>query len=342
MKEFKGYTKGVDLGGWISQCAEYTTEHYQSFIKKEDFKVIASWGCDHVRLPVDYQVVQNPDGSFIPEGFTYIQNAIDWAEENNLNLILDLHKTLGYAFDESVGKNCFFSDISLHQHFYNLWEEFANRFAKYHQRVAFELLNEVTSPSYSDTWNKIIANTISIIRKISKDVKILVGGYWNNSIDALKDLDKPADENIVYNFHCYDPLLFTHQSAYWVKGMPHDFKLEYPSTFKKHNDAAKELNLTDFVVYCDDENNKFDKDYFIKKFSNGIKVCQERNVPLYCGEYGVIDNANAEDALKWYKDINAAFVELGIGRACWSYKSMSFGLIDEHMKDVLPELIKYL
>ena len=35
LKEFKGYKKGIDLGGWLSQC-HHTYEHYDSFIKEED------------------------------------------------------------------------------------------------------------------------------------------------------------------------------------------------------------------------------------------------------------------------------------------------------------------
>jgi len=341
MKKFIGYEKGVDFGGWLSQCSEYTTAHYEEFITEKDFEVVASWACDHIRLPVDYQVFQNEDGSFIERGFTYVENAISWAKKNKLNLILDLHKTLGFSFDHDMSSNSFFDSTELQEYFYTLWEEFARRFAKNEEMLSFELLNEVTSPSYSDKWNKIAAQVIKRIRAIAPTIKILLGGYWNNSIDALKDLDKPVDKNIVYNFHCYDPLLFTHQGAYWVAGMPQDFRLEYPTTFKKHNEAARKYNFKDFIVR-DGEEGSFDRNYFINKFMTGVKLCEERDVALYCGEYGVINNASPEDTLKWYKDINAAFKEYGIGRACWSYKSMSFGLVDDNMKGVLSELVKYL
>ena len=342
MKKFLGYEKGVDLGGWLSQCSEYTTEHYKSYICEKDFAVIAGWGCDHVRLPVDWQIFQKEDGSLIEEGFGYVENAIQWAKNNKLNLILDVHKTLGYSFDAEVAKNNFFDQPKLHEHFYTLWTEFSKRFAKNEGMLSFELLNEVTLPSYSDAWNKIAAHAIKIIRSFSPTIKILLGGYWNNSIDALKDLDKPADENIVYNFHCYDPLLFTHQGAPWVANMPHDFHLEYPSTHKKHNDAARSFGMTDFITPTDDENKRYDKDFFIQKWQAGLNVCKERDIPIYCGEYGVIDRASPEDTLAWYKDIHAAFVECGIGRAAWSYKLMDFGLSDDRMKGVIGEIIKLL
>ncbi len=49
MKKFIGYEKGVDFGGWLSQCSEYTDQHYKTFIVKEDFAAAASWGIDHIR-----------------------------------------------------------------------------------------------------------------------------------------------------------------------------------------------------------------------------------------------------------------------------------------------------
>ena len=360
MKKFDGYVKGVDFGGWLSQCSEYSTEHYNEFITESDFEVVASWGCDHVRLPVDYQVFQNDDGSFIEGRFKYIENAILWAINNNLNLILDLHKTIGYSFDVDASKISFFDDEKLQEHFYALWEEFARRFAKNEDMLSFELLNEVTLPSYNTAWNRIAGEAIKRIRAISPTVKILVGGYWNNSIEAIKDLDKPADENIVYNFHCYDPLLFTHQGARWLKGMPANFRIGYPCEIEKLNEEARKNGMDDYVVRLNGDSGagtqgrvgahvqvgtqarKFDKQFFIDRFREGIKICEERDVALYCGEYGVINKANTEDTLQWFKDINAAFKECGIGRACWTYKSHSFGLTDEHMKGVVNEVVKLL
>ena len=342
MKEFTGYYKGVDFGGWLSQCSEYTTEHYETFITENDFKTVAEWGLDHVRVPVDYQVFQNSDGTIIEQGFKYVQNAIDWCKKYKLNMILDLHKTIGFSFDIDYKGDGFFDDEKLQSYFYNLWDEFTNRFAKYEDMLAFELLNEVTSPTLSDKWNRIIRTVVAQIRKKAPTIKILVGGYWNNSIDALKDLEPPADENIVYNFHCYDPFLFTHQAAHWLAAMPRDFKMDYPCNYEQYNKTAKEKNLTDFSLYPPEGKTEVDYEFFIKKFENGLKVCRERDVPLYCGEYGVIDNANPKQALKWYKDITKAFEQLNIGSAFWTYKSMSFGIQDEHMKEVKDEILKTL
>ena len=67
-----GFIKGVNLGGWMSQC-DYSEERLYGFIKESDFRRIAEWGFDHVRLPVDYNVIQYPDGTMKGEGLSLIE-----------------------------------------------------------------------------------------------------------------------------------------------------------------------------------------------------------------------------------------------------------------------------
>lgn len=45
MKKLEGYYKGVDLGGWISQCFDhYNEDHYNSFITEKDIEKIKTCG----------------------------------------------------------------------------------------------------------------------------------------------------------------------------------------------------------------------------------------------------------------------------------------------------------
>ena len=340
MKKFEGYIHGIDLGGWLSQC-DYSQDRLDNFIKEEDIAKIKSWGLDHVRVPVDYNIFQNEDGSLIQTGFDCVQRCIDWCGKYGLNMILDLHKTRGFSFDKYHGEKNFFNDENLQQLFYDLWEEFAKRYVKYQDRVAFELLNEITEPSYIDAWNAISNKAISVIRKYSKDISIIVGSYWNNSLDSMKYLADPADENIVYTFHFYDPLIFTHQGAYWVDEMPRDLKLAYPEKLSVYKEKTNEigLNLQDFQHISD---GMIGAQYFEERMSEAKRVAEERNVAVYCGEYGVIELADAQFALNWYRDICTAFDKYGFGRAAWTYKEMDFGISDAHMDSVRDELIKLL
>ena len=63
MKQLSGFMHGVNLGGWLSQC-DYSNDRLENFIKEEDLAVIASWGLDHVRLPVDYNIFEGGRDGF--------------------------------------------------------------------------------------------------------------------------------------------------------------------------------------------------------------------------------------------------------------------------------------
>ena len=72
MKQFIGFQKGVNLGGWISQFAKYDPVHFDTFITEADIANIAGLGFDHVRVPVDYNVLEDEDGNVREDGFSMI------------------------------------------------------------------------------------------------------------------------------------------------------------------------------------------------------------------------------------------------------------------------------
>lgn len=330
MKKWIGYERGVNLGGWLSQCC-HTKEHYDSFITEDDIKEISRWGLDHVRVPVDYNLVENEDGTYRPEGFVYIQKVIDWCGRHDLNMILDLHKTAGYSFDAGEKEEGFFASEEYQERFYKLWEEFAHRYGRYEHRLAFELLNEVVDKELSQTWNDIAGKCIERIRKIVPSISILVGSYWNNCVAAVKDLDVPQDKNIIYNFHCYEPLVFTHQGAGWVAGMKEDFRISMSASYQKVLEETEKLlpQQTDIFPKNLDREQPINEQFFIEFFAEAVEVAKERGISLYCGEYGVIDRADSKDAALWVEYINKAFDYYGIGRAIWNYKGMDYEVTKE-------------
>ena len=107
MRSFVGYEKGINFGGWFSQC-EHTKKHYDEFIGESDFAAVSSWGIDHVRIPIDYNLIENGNGDIQESGMMYIQKCIDWCKKYRLNMILDLHKTYGFSFDEGESESGFF------------------------------------------------------------------------------------------------------------------------------------------------------------------------------------------------------------------------------------------
>ncbi len=344
MKNFTGYTKGINLGGWLSQCI-HTKEHYNSFILENDIKIIKSWGADHIRLPMDYELFETEDGHYREEGFSYVNKAIKWCDEYGLNLILDLHKTAGYDFSDQINSSAFFENEPLQERFTALWIELSKRYGKFHERVAFELLNEVVPHNVSDKWNQIAKSTIAAIRSVAPETFILIGGVCYNSISSVKYLEMPYDNKIVYNFHFYGPMVFTHQAAHWMSDkIPSDFHISYPYDLKAYKSATAAFlpEETDLKLFDDKRLTELNTLYFELMFEEAVSIAETRGVPLYCGEYGVIKNADVTSTLNWYRDIHKVFEKYGIGRAIWTYKRKDFGITDKHYSPIFDELIKLL
>lgn len=311
-----GIHRGVNLGGWLSQC-DYSADRLNNFIKEEDFRRIGAWPVDHVRIPVDYNVLEDDHGGYDAPGWERLDWALSQCEKLNLKVIIDLHKTAGFSFDAGEWETGFFGSEAYQARFLRLWEEIARRYGKLSDWVAFELLNEVTDAAFIDVWNRVAGEAIRRIRAIAPEVFILVGSYHNNSAPAVKDLDAPADKRVVYNFHCYDPVEYTHQGAYWVDWMDKSVRIPF--------DASGVTEET-----------------FEKLFAPALEKAREHGASLYCGEYGVIDVVDPEDAVKWFKVINAVFEKYGIARAVWSYKEMDFGISDPRWDGMRDELLKLL
>ena len=345
MRAMTGFQKGVNLGGWISQFAKYDLDHFDTFIQKEDIAQIASLGFDHVRVPVDYNVLEDELGHRIESGFGYLRACRAWCEEYGLHMLIDLHECYGYSFDPlkvDMDRKKFFYDTALQQRFLTLWEQIAEEFQDYPDQVAFEPLNEVVLMEVADAWNELAGRWIRMMRTIVPDSWLVIGGVCYNNVLSVPLLDLPMDEKVVYNFHCYEPMIFTHQGAYWVEQMPKDFRIGYPRTLEEYKEAGKQLNSDLGGAIYNEGISEIGEGFFEDIFAPALKKAEEDNAPLYCGEYGVIDLANNEDKIRWLTDIHNVFKRHGIGRALWNYKEKDFGMQDESFASIRDAFIKAL
>jgi hypothetical protein len=293
---------------------------------------------DHVRLPIDYNVLEDDSRPFHykEEGFCYIDQCMQWCEKNNLNIILDLHRTAGYAF-HTLECNLLFENEVLQDRFISLWKAFALRYKEYGKNVVFELLNEIVEPS-SERWNQLSRRTVQAIREIDENRVIIIGGNHYNSVNTLKELDYMNDDNLVYTFHFYEPHLFTHQKASWEQAMQElDYAVSYPSTMEDYRRYQKMSEGFRSSYAFED---RLGKDYIRKCLAPALEFIRERNVYLYCGEYGTIQFAPMESRLRWHEDVSDLMIEYGIGRAVWNYKLMGFPMVDRNSDMVDEDLIK--
>ncbi|MDO4491148.1 MAG: cellulase family glycosylhydrolase [Lachnospiraceae bacterium] len=332
MKIFEGFQKGVNLGGWISQFAAYDHEHFRSFITEKDIADIAALGFDHVRVPVDYNVLEDEEGNRLDSGFEYLKNCYNWCRKHNLNMLVDLHECYGYSFDplkKDMDREKFFYDEALQARFLHLWTEIAETFREDPVHVAFEPLNEVVLGEVADAWNKVLRNYLKTIRAICPDHYVVFGSVRYSHVESVPLLEKPTDDKVVFNFHCYEPLVFTHQGAYWIEEMPSDFRVSYPLPVEEMRAASREALPGSGGAIFNEDVTELSPAFFEKIFEPALKKAEEDDVALYCGEYGVIDLAANDAKLRWLQDIHAVFHKYHIGYALWNYKEKDFGFVDE-------------
>ena len=338
---FAGYESGVNLGGWLSQYGEKGKEHFNAFITEEDIKRIAGWGVDHIRLPLDYPVVMDikEDGSFtfLEEGFNYIDRCIEWCKKYELNVVIDLHKAPGFSFFDE--KNNLFQSETCKRQMYALWKQIAARYAKEGDYLAYELLNEIKDVS-AEEWNDFAENLIREIRTVDEEHFVLVGSVMMCSAKTVPELRLFDDSRIVYNFHTYEPIFFTHQKAEFMPfGTFMRQPVFYPCTKEEYNAVIDDMleQITPGITARRSEEGTrgmmgmdmdFNIDFLRMSLQPVREFIKEYEVAVYCGEYGVICHADAKSKVNYIRDMKKVFRELGIGSALWNYKEMSFGVID--------------
>jgi len=341
------YQKGVNLGGWISQYKKFDYTHFENFILEFDIQQIASWGMDHIRLPVDYPVIEaeGQPGTLDPRGIHYVENCLEWCQRYGLHLILDLHKAPGYTFTNTLeagpmNPNTLFSDEAMQARFISLWEELTRRYlGQAKTELAFELLNEMVLPN-SAPWNDLAQKTIDAIRAIDPERMIVIGGNNYNAVDELQNIKIQDDPDQLYTFHFYLPMLVTHQHAHWVREMYlYNQTVDYPGSapglaeFLDQHPKYK-LIYKPFIDYY------IDQDYIQEALKPAVKFIQKTGYAVYCGEFGVIDQAPIQTRINWTRDFIKLLNEYNISRAIWTYKEMDFGLVDMDSKVISEELVE--
>jgi hypothetical protein len=181
---------------------------------------------------------------------------------------------------------------------------------------------------------------VAAIREVDTDVAVMVGGNHYNAASELKNIELVDDPAVCYTFHFYEPLLFTHQKASWVRAaVDYDQELDYPGEF-----TGLGAFLERFPQWQDSYRSLVDRPLdreLVREFLQpALDWLEQNKLPLYCGEFGVIDHSPRPSLRRWHEDFIELLRQNGIGRAVWSYKQMGFGLVDGEGKVVDEELVR--
>ncbi len=326
---------GLNIGGFLSQVKDdvFDDNHINSFITEKDLIMIKDWGFNCIRLPVDYNFFETSPYNYNKNRLKKIDEIFFLAKKNNLQVILDLHKTSGHSFalKERDKNDIWDKNSENRKRFLSIWEMFSKRYRNY-ENIIYEILNEPIAPDY-ETWNQLCDETIDIIRKNDKNHYIIIeSNMWGRPI-CFEGLKKFTDEKIIYSFHFYEPIVVTHQMAYWTSFVVYNIYrkyVKYPGRPADIADAKEKLQKKDekFAAFLDGQDKDWNINELEKLLIPVLEFKQKYNVPIFCGEFGCIVVADPETRKNWTCDFISILKKHNISWTYWSYKNMDFGIID--------------
>jgi endoglucanase len=298
--------RGMNLGNALEAPTE---GEWGLKIEPEYVKAIKAAGFDSVRVPVKWSAHAAADAPYAidPDFFRRIDEVLDQAEANRLNVVLDLHHYDG--MDEDPDKNL--------PRLVGLWKQIAARYKDRPASVCFELDNEPHNKLTEAKWNEVIPPVLAEVRKTNPTRPIIVGPAMWNGIGSLRKLKLPDDPNLFVTVHYYSPFEFTHQGAEWA-----------PPKVRDHTGVTWVGNEAQTAALR-------------KDFDAAAQWAKENHRPIYLGEFGSYSKADMDSRAGWTRAVVHEAEARGFSWAYWEFGS-GFGAYDRDKKQWRQPLLDAL
>jgi aryl-phospho-beta-D-glucosidase BglC (GH1 family) len=320
--------RGINLSMWYAQAQDYSADRLASYTTAADFQLVHDLGFDHVRLsinPVPLIASVSADHkttTLDPAAMARLDETVRQITSLGLVVVLDIHPETPWKHASTM------TDEGTTE-FFSFWTSFAQHYAGSDpEKVYFEVLNEPEGVN-GFRWAGEQARAIALIRAQAPRQTIIATGEGWGGIDGLLQLEPVRDQNVIYSFHDYEPMEFTHQGASWsskylvtLRGVP------YPSSPEKIAPLLAGLSdptaVQPLTRYGDE---RWDAGVMAKRIDQAVEWAKQRHVPLWCGEFGAYRAyAPATDRAHWVGDMRRTLESNGIGWDMWDYQA-SFGLV---------------
>lgn len=310
VKNSTPFTRGVNFSGWF----EAPSAEGIVFTKysEQDFADAKSLGVEIIRLPIRIHDMTGPGPEYKLDSLLlrFLDKAVDYAEKYEMYIIIDNH-----SFDPVKDTVNDIDKILL-----PVWAQMARHYKDRSDYVLYEVLNEPHGIS-DQRWGEIQGMVIDTIRLYDTKHTIIVGGVDFNSIGKLQSIPEYKDTNLIYTFHYYDPFMFTHQGAIWAPpleylgGVPFPYNAaRMPKLHRKLRGTWVENNLRN------DYKKDSDVAFMRKTLDRVVAFSNERNVKVFCGEFGVYDLTSPQaDRVIWYQVVTDMLSKRNISRTSWDY-----------------------
>lgn len=280
--------------------------------REDDFRWIAGWGFDFVRLPVSYtHWIRGGDPFLIDEaGFHRIDQALRFAGKHGVHVSLCLHRAPGYCVNEERREPFnLWRDAAALDAFCLHWQTLARRYRGVaSERLSFDLLNEPPRPS---RWRlggfnrrrhaRVMRAAVRAIREVEPARLLILDGLNYGRLPCPELADLP---HVAQSCRAYDPVSLSHYRADWMRGAGRWPTPHWPS------------GRTDLEqVYAP----------WAEMIHQGVGV--------HCGEAGCHRHTPHAVFLAWLREVLAVLKRHQIGWALWNFRG-PFGVLDSQRADV--------
>jgi endoglucanase len=289
-------------------------------------------GMTHVRLPFDGEAVMSRFGDPARATATFddLDRALDLLLDADFAVSVDMHPGDAFQKLHRAEPKAAFEALT------EAWKSIAARIAKRSpERVFAELLNE---PNVEDAiWRDQAERLVATLRPLLPTTTFITGPAPYQRVEALAAWRPLNDGNIVYAFHYYDPMLFTHQGLTWDDSDPLSRLAGVPYPAQRDDKAiariVADLRQRRETELADEFNRALAQPWtratIEGQFARLAAWGRAHTAPIILNEFGVLRfKAPRAARLEWLRDVRATAEANGFGWAHWDYRE-GFGLLDE-------------
>ena len=271
-------------------------------VRREDFARLKAAGFDTVRLPVKFSAHadQSPPFSIDPAFLRRIDEIVDWAILENLQIIIDVHHYTELM--QAPGRH--------ERRLEMIWEQLSRHYQNAPPQLMFELINEPNDKMTVSRTDELNRRLLTRVRRFNPDRWVVVGSAGWGAMDALMKSRPPRDPFVMTTFHYYGPFEFTHQGATWTTPVP-------PTGISWGSEA-------EYKSIADD-------------MSKAGQWRDATGMPILLGEFGAINKADLASRARWTEAVRKNAEVNGIGWCHWDWAT-AFPVFDQERDQWIPAM----
>ena len=294
----------------------FTTQSDGNF-QEDDFRWMADWGFNFVRIPACYTLwIEGDDAYKLSEPMLEkVDRVMRLGQQYGIHVCLNFHRAPGYSVNpERKEPYNLWKDEQALKAFCFHWQSFARR---YHgipsAQLSFNLVNEpanVGEKMSRGDHERVVRTATAAIHAVDAERLVIADGLsWANV-----PLPELADLQAAQSCRAYVPMGVSHYKAGWVGG-------------ENWPEPVWPGKMQDGIYW--------DRQRLETHYKPWIELARQ-GVGVHCGEGGAFSYTPHPVFLAWLRDVLEILTPENIGYALWNFRG-AFGVLDSHRSDVQYE-----